>query len=119
MNVLVIGASNKPHRYSYMAIERLLKANHSVFCVHPNIKEVQGLAVINNLEDIKIPIHTISLYVSKEKSLKMVESIIKIKPQRIIFNPGAENNELKEKAKNKDIEVLDACTLILLSTGQF
>jgi predicted CoA-binding protein len=119
INVLVIGASDKEHRYSNKAIRRLLANNYEVICMHPKIKEIEGLPVYNSFEDMKEQIHTITLYVAQEKSMGMIEEILKIKPKRIIFNPGTENEILQQKAKMEGIEVLNACTIVLLSTGQF
>jgi hypothetical protein len=42
-----------------------------------------------------------------------------LNPSRIIFNPGAENQELESIAKEKGIEVVRNCTLILLDYGLF
>lgn len=119
MNVMVIGASNKPERYSYMAVERLLIAGHQVFPVHPRLVDVLGLSVFASVAEVKEPIHTVTLYVNAETSSKMAADILALNPKRILFNPGAENKALFDEAKKKGLEVKEACTLVLLSTGQF
>ena len=45
--------------------------------------------------------------------------ILSPKPRRIIFNPGAENPELETLASEQGIQTLDACTLVMLGTGQY
>jgi hypothetical protein len=45
--------------------------------------------------------------------------ILSLKPQRVIFNPGTENDELEELLKASDISYMEACTLVLLNTGQY
>jgi uncharacterized protein len=119
MNVVVIGASNKPNRYSYKAIEKLKGAGHKVFPVHPKLTEIQGLKVFNQLAQIDGEINTVSLYVSKERSDKLASGILDMKPKRIIFNPGAENDALMLKADALGIKVMEACTIILVNTKQF
>ena len=119
MNVMVIGASNKPERYSYMAVERLLIAGHNVFPVHPKLVDVLGLSVYKSASEVKEPIHTVTLYVNAETSSRMAEEILALNPKRILFNPGAENQALFKAAQDKGIEVKEACTLVMLSTGQF
>ena len=119
MNVAVLGASNKPSRYSYMAVERLLQNGHLVFPVHKVIKEVLSLKVYSNLSEIKEPIDTLTMYVNEDVSISMEKAILQLNPRRIIFNPGTENFDLADKARAVGIEVVFGCTLVMLSTGSF
>ena len=119
MNVAVIGASNKPDRYSYQAVLLLKEKGHNVFPVHQRIKEIEGIPVYSALEQIKDPIDTVSMYVAADISSDLGESIFAKKPRRIIFNPGAENPELEAKARQQGIMALNACTLVMLRTNQF
>ncbi len=119
MNVIVLGASANECRYSNMAVKRLKENGHNVFPVHKVAKEIHGLCVYHGLSDVKEEIHTISVYVNKEVSDCMASEILSLKPKRIIFNPGAENNDLKKIAEKEGIEVLYACTLVMLASGTF
>ena len=119
MNVAVVGASNNPDRYSYQAVMLLKEKGHTVFPVHPKIQEIEGIKVYHSLRDILEPLDVISLYISYEKSDEMASEILQKHPKRLIFNPGAENPELGEKADAMGIETLDACTLVMLKIGQF
>ena len=119
MNVAVIGASNKPERYSYQAVKLLQEQGHQVFPVHQRIKEIDGLPVFPAIEDISQPIDTVSLYVAADISSALAKDILAARPRRIIFNPGAENADLLKMASQQGIKAMDACTLVLLRTGQF
>ena len=119
MKVAVIGASNKPDRYSYQAVKLLQEKGHQVYPVHQRIIDIDGLSVYPSINDIRDPIDTISLYVAADISTKLGDDIIARKPRRIIFNPGAENALLEARAKEKGIIPLNACTLVMLRTGQF
>ncbi|HRZ40725.1 MAG TPA: CoA-binding protein [Candidatus Omnitrophota bacterium] len=119
MNVAVIGASDKPERYSYQAVLLLKGAGHRVYPVHRRVKGIQGIAVFSSLEEIQDAIDTVTLYVNADISNAMAESILAKRPRRIIFNPGAENLALEEAARREGIETLNACTLVLLKTGRF
>ncbi|MDD5092081.1 MAG: CoA-binding protein [Candidatus Wallbacteria bacterium] len=119
MNVCIIGASQKPDRYSYKAMMLLAEKGHRVFPVHPKLSEIEGIPVYARLADLPEPVHTITMYVGPDRSAEMADEITSIKPQRVIFNPGAENPVLSEKLAKAGIEVLEACTLVLLKTGQF
>jgi uncharacterized protein len=119
MTTLIIGASNKAHRFSYKAFRLLKQYGHEVVPMHPILKDIEGHAVVNTLSEIAAPIDTVTLYVSPDKSVSMAEDIIKLKPRRIIFNPGTENVELMQQLQSAGIVCLEACTLVLLDAGNY
>lgn len=119
MNVAVIGASDKPDRYSYKAVMLLKEKGHDVYPVHQRIKAIEGMKVYPSIKDIADPLDTVSLYVAADISDTLADDIIAKHPRRIIFNPGAENPHLEEKARQKNITPVNACTLVMLKTNQF
>lgn len=119
MNVAVIGASDNPERYSYMAVKLLQEKGHQVFPVHKRIQDIDGVKVYASMSDIADPLDTVSLYVASDISSSLADDIFKKNPRRIIFNPGAENNDLTIQAKAKGIMPVNGCTLVMLKTGQF
>ena len=115
---LVLGASNNPARYSNMAINWLRKNHHPVVAVGKRPGNVADVFV--STETCKIEnLDTVTLYLNPVNQKEYYQYILDSKPKRIIFNPGTENEELADLAKGKDIKVIDACTLVLLSTGQY
>lgn len=119
MNVAVMGASNKPDRYSYKAVKLLAEKGHVPFPVHPALKEVDGRPVYASIGDIEEPIDTITLYLSAENSSKVATGIIEAGARRVIFNPGTENPDLESRLSQEGVETIEACTLVLLKTDQF
>jgi uncharacterized protein len=119
MNVAVLGASNKPERYSYKAVRLLRETGHTPYPVHPALTEVDGLPVFRSLSAIPAPIDTITVYLSLQNQQPITEELLDSGARRVIFNPGAENPELAEHLRQRGKEVLEACTLVLLNTGQF
>jgi len=119
MNVAVLGASNKPQRYSYRAVKSLLERGYTPFPVHPVIKQLDALAVYASLSAIPERIDTITVYLSAANSDGYGDDILASGVRRVIFNPGAENPGLAARLRSAGIEVLEACTLVLLSTNQF
>lgn len=115
---MVIGASLKSWRYSHMAIHALRKHGHEVVAVGLREGMVADVPVIKDHPALK-DIHTVTMYVGKERQGGYFDYLPSICPQRVIFNPGAENDELQKILENKGIEVLTACTLVMLSTNQF
>jgi predicted CoA-binding protein len=118
-NIVVLGASPKPERYSYKAVNMLTENGYNVIPVHPAVQEINGIKVTPHLEDIKEEIHTVTLYVNGSMVETMTDKILALKPKRVIFNPGTESSTASETFKKSGIEVLEACTLVLLRTKQF
>ena len=121
VTVAVLGASSEPERYSYKAISFLLEKGLKVIPVSIRNKTIQGLSCVPSLNDININdnVDTLTIYVNPKISDTQLESIIKLNPRRVIFNPGTENENLASALEKAGIEVLEACTLVLLRTGQF
>lgn len=115
---LVIGASDNPQRYSYLAVNRLRGKGHPVVAIGRKPSKVGDVAVDTDKKDFR-EVDTVTLYLSPGLQKEYYDYIISLHPKRIIFNPGAENPELEELAQSHGIEPLEACTLVLLSTGQY
>ena len=117
--VAVIGASNNPERYSNKAIKMLLEYGHVPVPVSPGAKKIEGIDAVASVAEIDSKIDTLTLYVGPSKSLALADDIIRLRPGRVIMNPGAENQELADRLHAAGIPVENACTLVLLRTGQF
>lgn len=118
-NVAVLGASPKEERYSYKAVKMLDEYGHHPIPVHPSGHEVLGRISLKSLDDLADPIDTLTMYVGAKISDGELDRILKLNPRRVIFNPGAENPGLEEKLRAAGIEVVEACTLVMLRTEQF
>ena len=116
---LVLGASTKPGRYALMAAERLLQKGHSIELLGKTTGSIGGVAIKNDVSEIDKEIDTVTVYLSEQNQKEYEEFLLKMKPKRVIFNPGAENMDLEEKLEKQGIEVIEACTLVMLGTGQY
>jgi predicted CoA-binding protein len=115
---LVLGASDNPSRYSYLAIQRLRKHGHPVVALgrkHSFVSDVEIISEKKQWDNID----TVTLYLNPRHQQEYYSYILSLKPKRIIFNPGAENDELAGLAKKQGIETTEACTLVMLSTNQY
>ena len=115
---LVLGASENPGRYSNMAILKLLSKDHDVVAIGRKAGNVGGVDIKTQpvqSEDIE----TVTLYLNPLHQQPYYDYILSLQPKRIIFNPGAENEDLERLAARQGIDVLEACTLVMLSTGQY
>jgi predicted CoA-binding protein len=115
---LVLGASENPSRYSFLALQRLRNRQHPVLA----IGKKKGVVGDVQIESEKIEwkdVDTVTLYLNPAHQKQYYDYIISLKPKRIIFNPGAENEELAEMAAKNGIQAVEACTLVMLATNQY
>ena len=117
--VAVLGASPKEDRYSFKAVRMLREHGYDPRPVHPAGHTVDGIAGVKSLSDLKAPVDTITCYVNSAISDGEFERMLALKPRRVVFNPGAENQNLADRLTEAGVYVVDACTLVMLRTGQF
>ena len=115
---LVLGASANPSRYSNLAINRLRNHNHPVVAIGKRDGKVGDTTVETATRKID-DLDTITLYLNPGNQKQYYDYIMDLHPKRIIFNPGTENDELAKMAKDRGIQPVEACTLVLLSTGHY
>jgi len=115
---LVLGASLKAARYSNKAIHALRANDHEVIALGLRKGMVQDVKINREKYRYKF-IDTVTMYLGEDNQEEYEEYIIGLKPKRIIFNPGAENPSFAAKAAKAGIETIEACTLVMLSTGQY
>ena len=118
-NVVVIGASTNEERYSNKAMKMLLQYGHNPIPVAPAADRILDRKVHARMSDIADPVDTVTLYVGPQRQEGLFEQIIAKKPRRVIFNPGTENPDEYDRLRAEGIEPVEACTLVMLRTGQF
>ena len=115
---LVLGASDNPSRYSFLAVNRLRNLGHPVVAIGKKPSIVGDVAIEKEKKQFD-NVDTVTLYLNPLHQKEYYDYIVSLKPKRIIFNPGAENDELYDLAKQNGIKPVEACTLVLLSTNQY
>ncbi len=115
---LVLGASSKPDRYSNLAVKKLKRYGHEVIAVGRLKGKIDDVEITNEKTELK-DIDTVTLYLNPNNQKEFYDYIVSLKPRRIIFNPGTENDELAKIANTNNIQTIEACTLVLLSIGQY
>jgi predicted CoA-binding protein len=115
---LVLGASGHSYRYSFMAINRLVAAGHEVVALGGTKGKVGNISIVEEPGDW-VPVDTVTIYLNPYNQQQYYNYLLGLKPKRVIFNPGAENDELRNLLSKAGVETDYACTLVLLSTGQY
>jgi|SRR3954469_22182335 predicted CoA-binding protein len=115
---LVLGATTKPDRYAYRAINMLVQKGHTVLAIGQNTGEVAGVKIQTKAIPVK-NIDTVTLYLNPTRQRDYYNYIIEAQPKRVVFNPGTENPELYQLLELNNIKAEVACTLVLLATNQY
>ncbi|MEJ7912558.1 MAG: CoA-binding protein [Chitinophagaceae bacterium] len=115
---LILGASDNPSRYSYLALRKLTAYQHPVIAIGKK-KGIVGDVPIGTEQTPHDDIDTVTLYLNPANQVPYYNYILGLNPKRIIFNPGTENDHLMEAAEEKGIEVIAGCTLVMLSIGNY
>ena len=117
---LVLGASENPDRYSNNAIRMLRSYHFETIAIGNKVGKVLDVPItIFNPNEIYPHVHTITLYLNPKNQEKYYNFILNLKPERVIFNPGTENQDFMDELERNNIEVTEACTLVLLRTQQY
>jgi uncharacterized protein len=115
---LILGASPDPNRFAYRAAHMLTDYGHEIVLVGIKKGEVAGQKILNGTPPVEY-VHTVTLYVGPDNQKGLIDYIIGLKPERIIFNPGTENDELIKLAEKNHIDPVIGCTLVMLSAGTY
>lgn len=115
---MVLGATMKPDRYAFMAINSLVAKGHPVIAIGQQTGEVAGVKIQTKMVPVK-NIDTVTLYINPIRQRDYYNYIIEAQPKRVVFNPGTENPEFYQLLRSNNIEVEVACTLVLLTTNQY
>lgn len=117
--VAVLGASPKPSRFSNKAIRLLCEHGYTVYPVHPNWQEIEGLRVLTSMADLPERVDTVTVYLSPALGEKELPALLAARPRRVILNPGTESDHMADTLRAAGIEVVEDCTLVMLRGGYF
>jgi predicted CoA-binding protein len=116
--VAILGASNNPERFAHKAFVMLREHGHTVIPVNPALESIEGVPVVKDLTSLSA-VDTLTLYVGSARLPAMKEEIVRLRPGRVIFNPGTESPELQTALDAAGIPWAEDCTLVMLRTGRF
>ena len=115
---IVLGASTNPSRYSNMAVKKLLNYGYEVIPIGIKKGEIEGIKIAA-AEGVIEDVDTVTLYLGPQNQPQYYNYVKSLKPKRVIFNPGTINQEFIEQLEQEGVEVVDACTLVMLSANTY
>lgn len=114
-SVAVIGASRTRHKYGNKAVRAYLDQGYRVFPINPRGGEIEGCQVYRSLEELPVEsVDLVSMYVPPEVGIELLESIAKVHPREVWLNPGSESEELIATARELQLPIIQACSIISL-----
>ena len=117
---VIIGATENPSRYAYLAAEMLQEYGEEFVPVSIKRGNVFGKEILDlRTQPLIEAVDTITLYINPRHQKEWYHYFYQLKPKRVIFNPGTENPELEKSLEERGIRTLEACTLVMLRSGQY
>jgi predicted CoA-binding protein len=116
--VVVLGASPNPERFSYKAVQRLVRHHHQVVAIGKRKGLIDDIPIITGQPPLE-GVHTVTMYLAPYHQGEIFDYVLALRPKRVIFNPGTESPELEEWLESYNIEIVHDCTLVMLSNGTF
>jgi uncharacterized protein len=117
---VIIGATTNPGRYAYLAARMLKEYNHEIVPIGIKQGSLFGAQILDIYQRPEVKdVHTVTLYIGPQRQPEHIDYILSLKPKRIIFNPGTENDDFMKRAEKEGVEAMEACTLVLLRSLQY
>ncbi|HLP40352.1 MAG TPA: CoA-binding protein [Fibrobacteria bacterium] len=116
--VAILGASDKPDRYAYVLMKRLLAQGHEVFPINPALESIEGHKVYPSVESLPPGVDVLTVYMNAGRSDSLADVILASGIPKVVFNPGAENPGLESRLEQKGAEAVEACSLVLLGMNR-
>jgi predicted CoA-binding protein len=117
---VIVGSTTNPGRYAYMAAGRLDAMGYEIVPLGIRKGQVFGKDILDirtrpSVDDVD----TITMYIGPQRQPEWIDYLLSLKPKRIIFNPGTENDEFVRRAEASGVETVEGCTLVMLRSGQY
>ena len=115
---IVLGAVAFPSRYAFKAVHALVNKGHEVIPFGIRDGSIADIEIIKDRPQIE-DVDTVTVYLNQGNQLEWYDYLLSLSPKRVIFNPGAENWELLSLLKERNIETVEDCTLVMLAVGRY
>ena len=109
--VAVIGASANRRKYGNKALRAYAQQGYTVIPVNTHETEVEGHRAYRSVLDIPGPIDMATLYVPAASALVVVEELARKGVAEVWLNPGADDDDVVERARELGLNVIQACSI--------
>lgn len=102
---VIVGATTNPGRYAWLAARMLTEYNHEIVPIGIKKGTVFGRDILNIYDRPAVKdVDTVTLYIGPQRQPEHIDYILSLKPKRIIFNPGTENDEFIRLANGQGVK---------------
>ena len=115
----VAGASARTHKYGYKVFMALLASGRETYPLNPITEAIEGHKAYTKLIGLPVVPESLSIITPPEVTRVVVAEAITAGVKHIWMQPGAEDEQASESAREAGINVIDdgACVLVLLALG--
>jgi uncharacterized protein len=110
--VAIIGASPERMKYGNRAVRGFLAAGYEVFPINPKYEIIEGIKCFSSIEALPQKPDIVSVYTPPVVSEKLIPAIAQSGAAEVYFNPGSENDKVKELATQYKIPAIFACSIV-------
>lgn len=111
--IAIIGASSDRAKYGNKALRAYLQRGDTVYPINPHETEIEGVRAYASVLDVPGPIDIATFYVPPQVGLQVIAEVAQKGIRQILFNPGAESDELLQKATDLGLQSVVACSILL------
>ena len=117
--VAVVGASSDRSKFGNKALRAFRAEGHTVIPINPNEREVEGLKTYASVLDVPEAIDMATVYVQPEVGQQLLAEFEQKKIPEIWINPGAESDDLVAEAKRRQLNIIQACSIVAIGRSPY
>lgn len=110
--IAIIGASANRAKYGNKAVRAFQQQGYVVYPVNPKEKEIEGLAVYENIRDVPARPQMVSVYLPPPVLMKVLPDVAAKGCDELWLNPGTESDEVLAEAERLGLNVIQACSIV-------
>jgi predicted CoA-binding protein len=113
----VAGASARTHKYGYKVFKALLGSGRETYPLNPVTEAIEGYKAYPKIADLPVIPESLSIITPPEVTRRVVADAIAAGVENIWMQPGAEDAEASQSARERGVNVIDdgSCILVLLA----
>lgn len=111
--VAIIGASRDRSKFGNKSVRAHQAAGYQVFPVNPKDSEVEGLACVASVADLRIQkIDRVSLYLPPAIAVKVLDELASLDVDEVWLNPGVADAAVRERAAELGLNAIEGCSIV-------
>ncbi len=111
----LVGATSNREKYGYKVLKDLTGAGFNIVGVNPKYQEIEGIKVYSSLKEIQPKPDVVIFVVPPEVGLKVLDEVAELNIKKVWFQPGAESEAIRQRAKELNLEAMadGSCIMVV------